>query len=78
MNTSHLPGFTGEASFPARSKDYRTLRIPPVHASGSAVVPQFCYTNLEGNVTECCYCYQGDCWCLPRTDVLDFSPSDMT
>jgi hypothetical protein len=73
MNTSNTPGFTGEASISGIREGYRTLRSSLAQAPGGGVLPQFCYTNLEGRVTECCYCYQGDCLCLPRKNLLTLS-----
>jgi hypothetical protein len=77
MNMSNIPGFTGEASFSGTSESYHALRTSLAQAPDGVVSPQFCYTNMEGRVTECCYCYQGDCWCLPRRNILNLSPSEM-
>ncbi len=65
MNTINTPGFTAEASLSGASEHYHMLGNSAAQAAGGVVLPQFCHTNLEGRITECCYCYRGSCWCEP-------------
>ena len=72
MNTIRVPGFTAEASLSGAIEHYRMLGSSAARAAGGAVLPQqfrtlydFCHTDMEGRVTECCACYSGICLCNP-------------
>jgi hypothetical protein len=72
MITMNIPGFTAEASLSGASEHYQTLGSSAAQAAGGVVLPQqfrtlydFCHTDMEGRITECCACYRGTCLCDP-------------
>jgi hypothetical protein len=71
MNRKNMPGFTAEVSLSGVSEHYQMLGSSSAQAAGG-VLAQFCHTNLEGRITECCYCYQGSCWCQPVKRITLF------
>ena len=77
MNTINMPGFTAEASLSEATEHYHMLGSCTVRAGGGVVLPQqlrtlwdFCHTDMEGRITECCACYEGVCLCQPAGKKL--------
>ena len=77
MNTINMPGFTAEASLSGASEHYHMPGSSTARAGGGVVLPQqlstlwdFCHTDMEGRITECCACYEGVCLCQPAGKKL--------
>jgi len=73
MSTTHMPGFTAEASLYTTAERYRLPYFSTSVAASGKVLPQICFSNEGG--TTCCNCWgdgYGGCYCHRQLKEVEF------